>query len=274
MRSLKQIRIVLSLIFLAEAIVFVALGASAPAHTSIAYRLQVIPSAITASMGATLTWIIATLMLGRVYCSTVCPLGSLQDFAAFSSEKLLRRKKIHSYKPAKKIRYGILLAYVVLTIMGSMFGVLLEPWAWFDGIVGTISPLHNAGIFLRVTANATFGVVTALAALAVLLAYAILTGRDFCNHICPIGTALGLVSTRAALHIEIDPDKCISCLKCEDGCKSSCISVKNRLVDNTRCVKCFNCVDICPNNAIRYQANRNGVISPMMRRTTNTSPNV
>lgn len=277
MMNLKQIRVILSLIFLLEAIVFVALGASAPHHTSIAYRLQIIPSMLAASMGATLTWIVVTLLIGRVYCSTVCPLGTLQDLMTFTREKLFRRPIVHSYKPMCKIRYDLLIVYVVLTIAGSALGVLFEPWSWFDGIVGSISERHDAGVFAVLASDALFGIVIAVVALGVLAAYAVLTGRDFCNHICPVGTALGLVASRAALHIEIDPDRCISCMKCEDGCKSSCISVKDRHVDNIRCVRCFNCIEVCPNKAIRLQINRNGVMSPMMRRTsdaTNATPDV
>lgn len=274
MISLKQIRVILSLIFLGEALAFVILGLSAPAHAMVSFRLQIIPSAIAASMGATLTWFVATLMLGRVYCSSVCPLGTVQDLAVYAKHKLLKRRKVHRFKPPRKIRYAILVAYIALTIAGSAFGVLLEPWNEFKGIFGIAGAEHDAGIFAVVVSDAAFGIAIALAAFLLLLLYALATGRDFCNHVCPIGTALGIIASRSALHIEIDPDKCISCLKCEDGCKASCISVKDRLVDNTRCVKCFNCIETCPNNAIRYQINRNGVMSPMMRHTTKTSPNV
>lgn len=274
MINLKHIRVILSLIFLGEALAFVILGLSAPQHAEIAYKLQIIPSAIMTSMGATLTWIVATLMLGRVYCSSICPLGVLQDAVCYAQQKVTRKKKQRRYKPANKLRYHILLVYIVLTIAASAFGALLEPWNWFKGIAGTFTPEHNAGVFSIVASSATLGIIIALVALIILLIYALTTGRDFCNHICPIGTALGIISTRAALHIEIDPDKCISCLKCEDNCKTSCISVKDRLVDNTRCVRCFNCIESCPTKAIRLQINRNGVMSPMLRRAAGTSPNV
>lgn len=272
MKNLKHIRVILSIIFLMEATAFVVLGASAPAHTSLTFRIQVIPSMITASMGATLTWIVVTLLAGRIYCSTVCPLGTLQDAMTFTRKKLLRRPLVHRFKPERKIRYDILILYVALTIAGASFGALLEPWSWFDGIVGTVGSEHEAAIISRIVADAGFGIIIALAAFAVLATYATLTGRDFCNHICPIGTAMGIVSTRAALHIEIDPDRCTSCMKCEDGCKASCISVKDRIVDNTRCVRCFNCIAHCPNDAIRLQINRNGVMSPMLRRNASTTP--
>lgn len=274
MKSLKHIRVILSLIFLGEAVAFVVLGASAPGHSAIAFRLQIIPSMILSTMGATLTWIVATLMLGRVFCSSICPIGTCQDIASHLYRKLSKKKRTYRFKSPRKIRYHILLLYILLTVIAASFGALLEPWNWFSGIAGSFSPAHDSGIFARVTGSATIGILIALLALVILLVYAFLTGRDFCNHICPIGTALGLISTRSALHIELDPDRCISCLKCEDECKSSCISIKDRIVDNTRCVRCFNCIEVCPNNAIRFQVNQNGVISPMMRRAANTSPNV
>lgn len=274
MLSLKHIRVILSLIFLTEAVIFVASGASATPFTAVTFRLQIIPSMIAVSMGATLTWLVATLLFGRIYCSSVCPAGTLQDVATFTREKIFRRPIVHRYACARKVRYDILIIYAVLTIAGSAFGALLEPWRLFDGIAGAILPGHDAGIFAVIIPDAAFGIAAALASLGVLIIYAALTGRDFCNHICPIGTALGLVATRSVLHIEIDPDRCSSCLKCEDVCKASCISVKDRIVDNSRCVRCFNCIEVCPDNAIRFQINRNSVMSPMLRRTTDTSPDV
>lgn len=270
-KGLKHIRVILSIIFLMEACVSAVLGASSPSHAMITERLQIIPSMLAASMGATIIWLIITLLIGRVYCSTVCPLGAIQDAIAAATRKLTGKRKAHRFRPARRIRYGILLLYIVITIAGASAGALLEPWNWFEGFIGAVTPDHDAGIFAQFTANTAFGIVIALAAFAIIAIYAALTGRDFCNQICPIGTALGVIASRSALHIEIEPLRCISCMKCEDGCKASCISVKDRIVDNTRCVRCFNCIAVCPNEAIKLQFNRNSVISPMMRRTTTPS---
>lgn len=273
MKNLTHIRIILSIVFLLEALAFVLLGASAPRHTAVTSHLQIVPSMLSASIGATATWIVATLLMGRVYCSTVCPLGTLQDVATFTREKIFRRPISHRFTPCRRIRYDVLIIYAVLTIAGSAAAMLGEPWRWFDGIARGLAPGHDAGMFAVLAGDAAVGVAISVAALALLGAYSVHTGRDFCNHVCPVGTALGIVATRAALHIEIDPDRCTSCMKCEEGCKASCISVKDRVVDNSRCVRCFNCISHCPENAIRLQINRNGVMSPMMRRSTSPTPN-
>lgn len=266
MKNLKHIRIILSIVFFIEAAAFVALATNAPSHTAIAMKVQIIPSMITMSMGATLLWILVTLACGRVYCSTVCPIGTLQDIFTFIREKIFHCPMIHSYAPQRKIRYGILTVYAAVTIVGASFGALLEPWNEFQGMIGAVST-HDTGIFIQLAADTTLGFMFAIGMLLLFVVYAIITGRDFCNHVCPLGTAMGLIASRAVLHIDIDPDRCNSCMKCEDGCKASCISVKDRIVDNNRCVRCFDCISSCERDAIRLQINRNGVISPMMRRT-------
>lgn len=272
MRHITHIRIILSIVLLIEAAASVVLVASDHACAGVAYHLQILPSMLAASMGATLTWLAITLLFGRIYCSTVCPLGTIQDIVAFLRRKLLRRPIVHSYMPPRPIRFYILVICAVFVIAAPTLAVLLEPWSWFTAMTDTFTGTRDTAVFTRLALSAGSGIATALIMLVILVAYAALTGRSFCNHLCPVGTALGIIASRAALHIEIDPDRCTSCMKCEDECKASCISVKSRIVDNSRCVRCFNCVSRCPDDAIHLQMNRNGVMSPMMRRTSSTSP--
>ncbi len=277
MQNLKHVRVVLSLLFFLEGCAFLVWGTLAPAHTAITRQVQIIPSAIATSMGATLLWIVATLLLGRVYCSSVCPIGTLQDiFTRLGAIARFKRPRLYSYKPPKRFRFDILIVYILLVIAsGAALGAtLVEPWNIFSNIVGLWSKNAAQAAPVILADKAFMGVIIGVASLMILLAYSLLSGRDFCNHICPIGTLLGIVSSRSALHIELDTNKCTSCLQCENVCKASCISIKERIIDNSRCVRCFNCVAECPEHAIRYQANRNGIISPLMRRVGESVSNM
>ncbi len=42
-------------------------------------RLQIFPLAMAGAFTALAAWLLATLLFGRVYCSSVCPMGALQD---------------------------------------------------------------------------------------------------------------------------------------------------------------------------------------------------
>ena len=55
--------------------------------------------------------------------------------------------------------------------------------------------------------GALLGFVCAAVSVVMVMAYAFLAGRDFCNEICPVGTVLGVLSARSAMHIELIPDR-------------------------------------------------------------------
>jgi ferredoxin len=48
-------------------------------------------------------------------------------------------------------------------------------------------------------------------------------------------------------------DSCNGCLACVQKCKSQCIDIPNKVVDETRCVACLNCMQTCKRGAISYQ---------------------
>lgn len=246
----------LALVMLFASLLWLLLGSSAPVYAIISERAQIIPSAIQASLGATVVWIIATILFGRIYCSTVCPVGTLQDIIIWSRRKGSRGKKFR-YEEGKKIRYIILIAYLGSLIAGILaVGFAIEPWNIMRNASSTVRPADTLATWGTIGVSVGIGAATGLAALALILIWAGKSGRDFCTKVCPIGTALGCLHTQSLMHIAIDPDKCISCMKCEDVCASKCIKVEQRTVDNSRCTRCFDCTDICPNDAIRFQLNR------------------
>ena len=45
-------------------------------------KIQLMPALLSLNIGILAFWLVATSLLGRVYCSTVCPLGLFQDICA------------------------------------------------------------------------------------------------------------------------------------------------------------------------------------------------
>ena len=119
---------------------------------------------------------------------------------------------------------------------------------------------------IAVGVGTAVGVVAGIVSALLILICAVFTGRGFCNTVCPIGTALSIIEPHCIFHIEIDPDRCTGCLKCEEACPANCIKAVSRYVDNTRCVRCFDCLHVCGDDAIRYQPNRNRPATPLMRK--------
>ena len=76
--------------------------------------------------------IILTVMFGRVYCSSVCPLGTLQDIISFFSRKINKKKKFKFTTAHTLLRYGILVLTIIFFISGSILFInLLDPYSNF-----------------------------------------------------------------------------------------------------------------------------------------------
>lgn len=245
------------------------------AHDALVFaeRAQIIPSSLALCMGALLFWLCATFFMGRIYCSTVCPVGTFSDlFMRLRRElgRLFPRKLRLQFrwKEAKRWRYHVMALYYICLVIGIMaIPFTLEPWNMVRDVCALFDPDAVAGTWTLLGAGLAVGFIVGAVMMAVVAVWGFMAGRDFCNTICPIGQTMALLDRFAMLHIEFDPDRCISCMQCEEVCRSSCIKVTERRVDNSRCVKCFDCVARCPANAIRLQANRNRAATPMMERS-------
>lgn len=279
MRDLRTIRIFLTVVFFAAALVYLFIGSGVTPMASVAVKVQIIPSALGMTMGATGFWLVATFMLGRVYCSTVCPVGALQDSASWLRRRLWRVKRLRGvrfpwnarrvfapYSYRERSRFGgmVLLAYAVCLLLGMItLASLLEPWNMMRSAARLTNPEADAGWLILAGRVATGGAIGMAVLLAIWL-IALADGRFFCTEICPVGTVLGAVSRFSFYHIEIDPDRCTNCMRCEGTCKSRCIHVAERIVDNERCVRCFDCLKVCADDAIRLQRNRNQRATPLL----------
>lgn len=232
-------------------------------------EVQVIPSAISVCMGAMLFWLCATFFVGRIYCSTVCPVGTVSDLFMRLRRELgkLFPKKLRlqfRFKEGVRWRYHIMVAYFICLVIGLMVVTyVLEPWNIVRNVASWFDPEAVASTWSVLGTGMAVGVVAGMVMLVGVAVWSFFAGRDFCNKICPIGQAMAVVDHFALLHIEFDPDRCISCMQCEEVCRCSCIKVTARRVDNSRCVKCLDCICKCPANAIRLQATRNRASTPL-----------
>ena len=255
----------LALVMLFVSLLWLLLGTRAPVYALISEQSQIIPSAIQSCLGVTVAWIIATLLFGRVYCATVCPIGTLQDLVVWSRRRL-DPKHTFRYSAPKRVWIIILLAYVVSLVVGIWaVAYVIEPWNIMRNVASAVRHADTEMTWQTIGVSLGVGIAVGVVVIVAVLLSAWKWGRIFCTMVCPIGTALGCLHSQTLMHIAIDPDKCISCMKCEDICPSMCIKVADRHVDNSRCVRCFDCTAVCPNDAIRFQLNRGrGRQTPML----------
>lgn len=273
-RALRLSRIVVAtLAFGLITGLFTSYGMTFAAFSAWLARIQIFPAAMAFGMTVFVSWLIATLIFGRIYCSTVCPMGYFQDLCARTvrtGAKMRQRHAYHSHRRGNTLRMAILVAVAACLVLGiSVLPVLLDPYSAYGRIALNI--LRPAwGFICSAPVKAAGGsvagfTVAMLTALGVAWA-AVKHGRLVCNTVCPVGTTLGLVSRYSVFHIDINTDLCIQCRKCEHACKAECIDLDNHVVDMSRCVVCFDCLPVCPNDAIRYTPSSHRLQLPMLQR--------
>ena len=75
-----------------------------------------------------------TILTGRFYCSSVCPLGTIQDIFISGGRKIFKKgRNLNSFHKAANIfRYSLLAASSALFISGNLILInLLEPFSNF-----------------------------------------------------------------------------------------------------------------------------------------------
>jgi polyferredoxin len=262
MRKIKIIRVILSLVLMLLTAVLIILNLS-----DIAERVQVMTAAVSLSIGVCAFWLVITLALGRIYCSTVCPLGTVQDVVSWISKRYRNHGKgYYRFSPAEnRLRYVVLLLIVVSVIAGQYFiSNLSDPYKLFKNLVDLCTG------HMEVTCS-VLGCLASLIVLVAIIYLAQRSGRTFCNTFCPVGSTLGYVSKYSVFRFEIDPDLCTNCGLCELECKSSCVNAKEHTIDVSRCVVCFDCAAVCPANAIKFKASRKRLSTPMMQKIPDLS---
>ncbi|MDR2816041.1 MAG: 4Fe-4S dicluster domain-containing protein [Proteiniphilum sp.] len=268
---LKKIRITFSLIlFIAITLYFLDFRESLPDCLGFLAEIQLIPALLALNVAITVSLAALSLIFGRVYCSSVCPMGVYQDIVAWLSKKF-HRKKRYRYSKAKTIlRWGVLAGTALAFIFGFTFLLgLLDPYGAYGRIAThLLRPAYLAGnnlleviftsfnnfTFYKVSVYtlSVFSLVTALVTLLVIGYLAWRNGRTWCNTICPAGTVLGFLSKYSFFKVRFVDEKCNRCGLCAMKCKASCIDSKNKQVDYSRCVACFNCIESCKRDAMKY----------------------
>lgn len=214
-------------------------------------KLQFLPSCMALNFAAIAFVLLLTLVFGRIYCSVICPMGVFQDLV-IRVRKLLspkgRKPKRHFVKEPRIVRYGVLALVIVTALTFSqLLLTILAPYSAYGRMVRSIVGLS------RGESLAPALLITAAATLVVICVCAWIWGRGWCNTVCPVGSVLGQVSRFSLFKVSIDQSQCVSCRKCEKGCKSSCIDIDTHTIDHSRCVDCFDCLDSCPKGGIKFR---------------------
>lgn len=269
----RKIRLALAILFF-MAVTALFLDFTGTIHEWLGWtaKVQFLPALLAVNAGVVTLLVLLTLLVGRIYCSVICPLGVFQDIVSWISGRRKKKKYRFSYSPEIKwLRYGVLGLFVIamLTSVGS-FVALLAPYSSYGRIATNLfAPMYRWGnnllayfaeradsyafyeteVWLKSLPTFLIAVFTFI----VLIVLAWRNGRTYCNTVCPVGTILGFFSRFSLSRPVINKEKCKNCSLCSRGCKAACIDYKHHHIDYSRCVACMDCIDTCKHDALRLE---------------------
>ena len=268
---LRKIRITLAtLFFVGITALFLDFTGVLPAYFGWMTKIQFVPALLAVNASIVATLLLLTFIFGRVYCSTICPLGVMQDIVSWMAGKKKKRRFTYS-KGKNMLRTTMLVLFVVALVANvAWLASFIEPYSAYGRMVNNLlAPLYGWGnnllaylaeradSYLFYTTDVWLKSIGTLAVAAVTFIVIVIlawrNGRTWCNTICPVGTLLGFVSRYSLFKPTIDPSKCSGCNLCARNCKASCIDSKNKQIDYNRCVACMDCMESCNKGAMGYR---------------------
>lgn len=267
--------------------------------------MQLDPLVAGATMLATRTFIhemahslivvvVMTVLLGRVFCGWICPLGTTLDL----SDRLFYRRRGRTTVRLLSLKYYILAGLAVTALFGMQLVYLLDPlsllhrtvvivfvapvqmalrwiegnlYNWSGSSLGFVSaPSMWLSDRMTVSAFVTNQQIYFNQALPVLAVFVAIIGlnslsrRFWCRNLCPLGALLGLLAHVPVLK-RVVGSGCNDCTRCAHDCKMAAIADNPRLTRATECIECMDCVEVCPRDAVSFRLRPR----PALHRDTN-----
>jgi polyferredoxin len=257
-----------------------------PLPVDLFYRLDPL-AAISASLAgrtipikllwATIT-LVATLILGRVWCGWVCPLGTLLDLFSF------RRAQDDTIRVSprwRQVKYFLLFVVLISALFANLTLLILDPITILTRTLATVvmpalnyafttvefglygfrplqAPLAWLDTALRSTilpAEQSFYQLNVLLALLFIgiVSLNLITDRFWCRYLCPLGALLGLLSKVSWLQRVVGPG-CNQCRRCGGDCTMGTIEPERGFVsDPGECIICLACLGTCPQEGVTFK---------------------
>jgi ferredoxin-type protein NapH len=187
------------------------------------------------------------MLLGRVYCSWVCPVNMVTDFASWLRSRLGIKAGAHV---SRDLRYWLLLATLLLPLVS---GVIV--WE----LVNPVSILHRGLLFGMTTGW--------LIIMMVFVIDFLVSRRAWCGHICPMGAFYSLAGKWAILRVSATRrQQCNDCMDCFAVCPEPQVikpalkgaeNAQGPVISDAHCTNCARCLDVCTKNVFEFSSRFN-----------------
>jgi MauM/NapG family ferredoxin protein len=225
-----------------------------------------------------------TILLGRVFCGFICPLGSIHHAAGALKPSLKGERMLAANRksPSQRIKYFLLTGFLVAAVLGLNMTGLLDPMSFlFRSLALAVVPAVGNGLRsvfeglavsdYKIVQLLSYGGEVLVAPVFGYTSQAYQTGwfigllflvvlflnriqpRFWCRVLCPLGALLGVCSRFTLLRLEKDVEKCSGCNLCTTHCQGAASPKPETAWETSECLMCFNCFHVCPEDALAFR---------------------
>lgn len=196
-------------------------------------RIQELYLVLLASLIFVFSFLLITVVLGRVWCGWLCPQTTLSDVAEWAARRLgltVKHNRMHGPLAGKVVLQGVYL-FLAFLVAANLLWYFIPPGRFFSRLV--VADLHYATWISLV-----------LTALLVYLDLALIR-RLMCSDFCPYGRIQTAIVDKATLTLHLpraELERCIQCGSCVQSCPME-IDIRNGY--QVECTNCGRCLDAC-----------------------------
>ena len=183
--------------------------------------------------------VLIAFMLGRVFCSWICPITFILELFDRLRLRISRKKYLRDRLVlARQLLWYTLIAELVISmIIGAPIFVFMSP----PGLVG-----REIMMWVFFGSLAIEGII-----IIAVIVLELLTRRCYCRYFCPLGALLAFIGQKRKLRVRQDVGACTSCGKCDLVCPMGISPATGESV-SPYCWNCGSCVDVCQDDALNF----------------------